>query len=349
MGVFSITLGNISDRIGRRRILLPALVLFSVLSGLTGMVGGVGMLILTRAIMGAAEGAFLPTSVAATAEASQPRRRGRNQGFQLGAFALFGFGFAPIVATQLLQIVPSWRYVFMLVAIPGLVIALLLFRILKDPPHLTRASTAPRRHIPWSDLFKSRNVILAAAGLVCAMSCVFVMGAMVPNYLTDHMKLSGPTMGFVMSAMGWGGFLGEFGVAGISDFIGRKRATIIAFIGAAISTWECFHVSAGIPMLFLWLGIVWFFGLGLTSILTGPVATEAVPPALTSSAIGMVSGIGEIFGGGIAPVVAGFVAQRFGIEHIFWIPMVGLSIGIVVSLGLLETAPRFIAKKLMAS
>jgi sugar phosphate permease len=88
--------------------------------------------------------------------------------------------------------------------------------------------------------------------------------------------------------------------------------------------------------LFLWLGIVWFFGLGLTSILTGPVATEAVPPALTSSAIGMVSGIGEIFGGGIAPVVAGFVAQRFGIEHIFWIPMVGLSIGIVVAWGYLK-------------
>jgi predicted MFS family arabinose efflux permease len=234
----------------------------------------------------------------------------------------------------------------MLVAIPGLVIALLLFRILKDPPHLTRASTAPRRHIPWSHLFKSRNVILAAAGLVCAMSCVFVM---VPNYLTDHMKLSGPTMGFVMSAMGWGGFLGEFGLAGISDFIGRKRATIIAFIGAAISTWEFFHVSAGIPMLFLWLGIVSFFGLGLTSILTGPVATEAVPPALTSSAIVMVSGIGEIFGGGIAPVVAGFVAQRFDIEHIFWIPMVGLSIGIVVSLGLLETAPRFIARDVLVN
>jgi sugar phosphate permease len=152
-----------------------------------------------------------------------------------------------------------------------------------------------------------------------------------------------------MSAMGWGGFLGEFGVAGISDFIGRKRATIIAFIGAAISTWEFFLVSAGIPMLFLWLGIVSFFGLGLTSILTGPVVTEAVPPALTSSAIGMMSGIGEIFGGGIASVVAGSVAQRFGIEHVFWIPMVGLSIGIIVSLGLLETAPRFIAKELMAS
>ena len=70
--------------------------------------------------MGVTEGSFCPASVAATADASEPQRRGLNQGLQLSTFALFGLGFGPILATQLLLIVPSWRWVFVLVAIPGL-------------------------------------------------------------------------------------------------------------------------------------------------------------------------------------------------------------------------------------
>jgi sugar phosphate permease len=83
-----------------------------------------------------------------------------------------------------------------------------------------------------------------------------------------------------------------------------------------------------------------FFGLGLTGILTGPIATEAVSPTLAATAIGMVSGVGEIFGGGIAPVIAGFVAKNYGIDQIFWIPVVGLAIGTVVACFIKESAPR---------
>ena len=44
--------------------------------------------------------------------------------------------------------------------------------------------------------------------------------------------------------------------------------------------------------------------------LTGPIATEAAPAGLISSAIGIVVGAGEIFGGGAAPSIAGWVAQH---------------------------------------
>ena len=68
------------------------------------------------------------------------------------------------------------------------------------------------------------------------MSCICVLGAMVPNYLIGHLHLAPVTMGLVMSGMGWGEFVGEFTVAGVSDRIGRRPATAIAFLGAAIST-----------------------------------------------------------------------------------------------------------------
>lgn len=340
-GIFSIAAGNISDRLGRRTILIPALILFSCLSGLTGMVGGLGALLAIRGLMGAAEGAYLATSVAAVAEASHPLRRGRNQGIQLGMFPLFGFGLGPILATQLLAVVPSWRHVFMIVAVPGLITAYVLYRLLREPPHLAAPPATRQSNGRWVEAVKNRNVVLAAASLVCTMSCVFVLGALVPSYLTDYRHLSITTMGFVMSAMGWCGFLGEIGVAGISDYIGRRAATVLAFVGALAGSWFFFHTSSGPVGLFAWLGVAAFFGLGLTSILTGPVATEAVPAALTSSAIGFVSGVGEIFGGGIAPVIAGFVAKNYGIQQIYWIPIIGLAIGIPVAFAIKESAPRF--------
>ena len=63
-----------------------------------------------------------------------------------------------------------------------------------------------------------------------------------------------------------------------------------------------------------------------------------------SSSVGVVAGAGEIFGGGVAPVIAGYVAQSYGIAEIFWIPLVGLCFGFVLSLMLRETAPRLVTR-----
>src|ERR1035437_9036135 len=103
-GVFAIVMGGVSDRIGYRKVLIPAIVLFSLLSGLSGIAAGFMSLLVIRAIMGLTEGSFCPTSFAATADASEPKRRGFNQGLQQCTFALFGLGFGPIIATQLLQV-----------------------------------------------------------------------------------------------------------------------------------------------------------------------------------------------------------------------------------------------------
>lgn len=144
-GIFAVTMGGVSDRIGRRKILIPSIWLFSILSGLSGMVTGLLGLIIVRAIMGMMEGSYCPTSFAATNEASAPERRGFNQGLQQCTFALFGLGFGPIIATQLLRVVPSWRWVFFIVAIPGLILGLLMFWSIREMPHLA-ASNPSERH-----------------------------------------------------------------------------------------------------------------------------------------------------------------------------------------------------------
>ena len=97
-GVFAALMGGLSDKIGRRKVLIPAIIGFSLLSGFSGLATGLLSLILIRAVMGFTEGSFCPTSFAATNDASAPHRRGFNQGLQQCGFALFGLGFAPIIA-----------------------------------------------------------------------------------------------------------------------------------------------------------------------------------------------------------------------------------------------------------
>ncbi|MFF9127162.1 MFS transporter [Streptomyces sp. NPDC014889] len=92
--------------------------------------------------MGITEGAFTPTAVAATAEASRPERRGLNMGMQQSTFALFGIGLGPIIATQLLRVLPSWHWVFGLMPVPGLVLAWFVFRTIRESDQLPAFESA---------------------------------------------------------------------------------------------------------------------------------------------------------------------------------------------------------------
>lgn len=339
-GVFAIVMGGVSDKIGYRKVLIPAIVLFSLLSGLSGYAVGFLSLLVIRSIMGFTEGSFCPTSFAATADASEPKRRGLNQGLQQSTFALFGLGFGPIIATQLLQVVPSWRWVFFIVAIPGFILAILMFFVIRDPAHVTAPAQHAKPSGNWLEIFKSRNIVLCMAALLCAMTGVFVLGAMLPNYLTDYLHLTVPQEGVVMSALGFGGFFGQFGLPGLSDIFGRRAIAVLGFIGAGILIRVFISTGPSLGPLFGLLFIISFFCLGLVALITGPIATESAPLGLVSSAIGIVVGVGEIFGGGIAPSIAGFIAQHYGIQSILYLALTGVTLGIVVCLFLKETAPR---------
>jgi len=340
-GIWAIAMGPVSDRIGRKKILVATMVAFSLLSSLSGLATTFASLMLIRAVMGVAEGAFAPASVAATGEASLPARRGFNQGLQLSMFSLLGLGFAPILATQLLRVLPSWHWVFMVSAVPGLIVATLISRTLKRETSSEMMSPRERAERPrWTALLRSRNVCLATLAILCAMTGIFVVSAMVPTYLVEVLHLPTQKMGFVVSAIGFGGFVGSFGVAGISDFIGRRRAAMIAFVGAAVLLYFFAHTGPNPKLLFAQLFGVSIFALGLLGLLSGPIATEAAPAGLVASSIGFVSGVGEIFGGGLAPVMAGFFAQHFGLPSTLTFALGGLVSGAIVSSFLLETAPR---------
>jgi MFS family permease len=340
-GVLAIVSGNLSDRIGHRKVLIPAILLFSVLSGVTGMAQGLVMLIVVRALMGAMEGSFCPTSFTAVAVASKPNRRGFNQGLQQSGFALLGLALGPIIATQLLAIGLSWRLIFWIVAVPGLAVGVLLMFVLREPKDTQAGELigATSHGGSWFRVLESRNIIVCMAALLCAMACVFVLSALVPVYLTDVLGLTPAQMGVVTSAIGFGGFIGQFGWPGLSDQFGRKPLAILGFVGATVSVFMFSRMGAAVAPLFVSLFLTSLFCLGNIALITGPIATESAPIGLVSSAIGLVVGAGEIFGGGVAPTIADFVARAYGLPSVLYVALTGVALGIVVCLFLRETAP----------
>jgi predicted MFS family arabinose efflux permease len=340
-GVSAVLFGGLSDRLGRRNVLVPAVIFFSLMSGASGMAGGLVSLLLIRAIMGAAEGAVAPTGVAVVVEASHPNRRGINNGFFQCAIALFGLGVAPIMATQLLE-VTSWRNVFLIAGIPGLIIAVILWKVVREPHqlHAAAGTTAPPRGA-FMSIFKHRNIPLSMLALLCAMVGIFVLSAFIPNYLADYLKLELTDRGIVSSAIGFGGAIGQFAIPAVSDWLGRRMATVLSFIISAVFLWFFIHTGAGNnTQLFVLLFGAALFNFGALAILAGPIPAEAAPPGLIATAAGVVIGAGEIFGGGVAPSIAGGVAATHGIQYTLWLTMGGLIAGLVVSLFLKETAPR---------
>jgi len=348
-GIAAFAMGYMSDRLGRRKVLIPSVVLFSLLSALSGVATGLLSLLIIRAIMGAAEGPVASTGVAVAVEASHPSRRGMNNGVFQCMISLFGLALGPLIATQLLA-VTSWRNVFMIVGIPGLIVAVIMFFVVREPAVVKTTGGTPAPRPSFGDLFKHRNVPLAMLTLMCAMTGIFVQAAMMPNYLIDYLKLSTTDMGYVTSAIGFGGCIGQFALPAISDIIGRKPATLLSFVVAAIFLYLFAQTGAdSLTTLFGLLFVAALFNFAALAILAGPVAAEAAPIGMIASVAGLVIGAGEIFGGGIAPAIAGRIAQATGIQNTLLFAIGGQVLGLILALMLKETAPRKVGDTLSRS
>jgi len=99
------------------------------------------------------------------------------------------------------------------------------------------------------------------------------------------------------------------------------------------------------------LAALFFVGWGVCSVFPlfmATVPSESVDDAHLATALGLCMGLGEIIGGAAAPAIAGYAADRVGLQAPLWI-MAGLTlVSAVLALGLRETAPRVLARRAAA-
>jgi predicted MFS family arabinose efflux permease len=343
-GISALFVGNLSDRVGRRRVLTVALVVFSLLIGASGLATGLLGLVAVRVIMGVADGAYTPASIAGTLQASASGRRGLNIGIQQMMLPVFGLGLAPLIVAGALRFI-DWRWIFLVFVVPGLAVARAVRQCLPADPPQPESRRPTLRDVlvatvaAWKTVLRFSNVRLAAFLMLCWLTCLISTSAFLPNYLIDHLKLPADQMGTVMSAIGLGGAAGTLLLATCSDRLGRKPVMILSSLGALASLYLLMNTGAQILPLFISLFLVHFFNNALITLTVGPLCSEAVPVSLMATASGLVIAVGELFGGGVAPVVVGHIAQHLGIDQILKLPVAMLAIGAVLCLAIRESRP----------
>jgi EmrB/QacA subfamily drug resistance transporter len=117
--------GGAADQIGRRRIFLIGITVFSIASIGCGLAPGVETLILARAIQGVGAALLIPCSLAIIGAAFGEKERGAAIGIWSGASAIAAGG-GPLLGGWLVDHV-SWRAIFLInpiIAVPTILIAL---------------------------------------------------------------------------------------------------------------------------------------------------------------------------------------------------------------------------------
>ncbi|CAG1004006.1 partial Riboflavin transporter RibZ, partial [Methanosarcinales archaeon] len=120
-----LSLGRISDMVGRKIIFAGGLALFTIGSGLCAISATEGQLILFRVIQGIGAALLMATGVAIVTHAFPPRERGKAMGL-IGTVVSIGSMVGPVMGGFLIQRV-GWQSIFYInlpVGIIGTVMAL---------------------------------------------------------------------------------------------------------------------------------------------------------------------------------------------------------------------------------
>ncbi len=337
-GLASLFLGNLSDRIGERRVLVATVIAFSALVAMSGLATGLLSLLLIRALMGFAEGGFVPASIVATIDASKPSRIGFTVGIQQMAAPLVGLGLGPLIAIGLLKVVPGWEWVFAVIALPGFLVAYLLARTIR--PRRARQTEPTAKPPSFGAALKHRNVVFGTLGMLCFLSSLHTLSALGPNYLTDHVGLSLDEMGLVLSAMGLGGVVGMIAVPAASDRLGRTPVMAVCMAIAVATLGAIAMLEPGQLALATLLAVDSAMISGVVATNIGPLLNASVTPKIAATATGIVVGLGEIMGGAVAPALAGGIAEAQGIHTVPYVSLVAAALGLAVVLFGLKEPPR---------
>jgi MFS family permease len=240
LGAFVV--GRWSDSIGLRKpFLIGALVLFSACSVLSGLAWSFGTLLASRIVMGLAEGPFLPICLAIIAAASADSRRGLNSGLVQNTFgSIIGNALAPFVLVRI-AVAYGWQEAFFIAGIPGLILAFLIWRFIKEPPPPEPGESRARASL--GALLAVRNMWL------CALMSCFAVGSIVVGAIFMPLYLAGPrgydplTWGNVMTWVGFSPAAGGILVTFLSDRFGRKPPLVLFAFAMAIA-----------PAALLWFG-----------------------------------------------------------------------------------------------
>jgi len=315
-------LGRISDRYGRRPVIIVAA--FGAALGylLFGIGGSLGMLLLGRIVQGLTAG-DLPALFAYLADITPPEKRARRFGM-LGALSGIGTMLGP-AAGGLLAAIDVDLPVFVTAGI-ALVIAVLSILLL--PESLTVGTRAARLDLASLHPFAVFRDVLKRPELRGLMAGLLLVGLPFGFFVNNFTVLGIDTIGWDATAIGLltacvgivdiviqGGLLGV-----LLPRIGERGVIVAGVVAQAVGL-------GALAVLASALAVPWLFVVGALALAAGQGAANATLDGVLSNAVGddeqgWIAGAAQSLNAGIgviAPILAGVMYVSLGHASPYWL------------------------------
>lgn len=232
MTIGALTIGALTDIIGRRKALLFAVASFSLFTLLCAFAPSMFVFGLWRFLAGIGLGGCLPTAIAIVNEHARSGRAGSATttvmtGYHVGAVltALLGILVIPDL---------GWRAMFVIGAAPALVLVPLMWKFLPESEVFARDKTSAGSTI--ASLFQGKYLRATIAFCVASfMGLLLVYG--LNTWLPQIMRAAGYNLGAALSlllVLNVGAVVGLIVAGAVADKAGIRRPAILWFITAAI-------------------------------------------------------------------------------------------------------------------
>nr|WP_256938529.1 MFS transporter [Rhodococcus qingshengii] len=318
----------VTDRWGRRRTLLAAVLTFSVAMGVCAIAPSPEIFGIGRVGVGLGAGVLMPTAAATLIEFADPGARARSV-----ALGFVGTSIGGILAGVLsLWLVPEYgfRAMFLAGMVPALIFLPAMLRYLPESPaylaargqhdaadaiatrygldHHTGSTSTPTPERGLRALFGNERTVATLLFWAITLVCLLVLFG-VATWLPALMKSAGYPLGAALSfllVLNVGGAAGALIGAMLADRYGIKPVTAAFFISAALSL---LAIATSPPLAVVYL-LVLLAGLGTTGtqILLNTYIGTFYPASCRATGLGMALGVGRI-GAIVGPTYGGlFVA-----------------------------------------
>lgn len=320
--------GFLADRFGRLSVLVAGYILFGIGTLLSGMVAGLGIFLIVRAITGIGEGTYYSPQYAISSEAIPKRYRGVSSAVINSGMAL-GISLGFIASSYLtFTLKKNWQFSFILFGVMTVVVAILISVFIKDNKHYKikqeKAKSLPEMNLK---LLFSKNHIFTYILIFCSLYGFFGMLTWLPYYLQTVRGVSGSQTGIIASLVPWASIPGAIFFGYVSDRIKNKKPLILflSLVGAACQF--VIPYASNYSLMIVGLVVYGLAGkLALDPVLVAYIA-ENTPSLMYSRAYGIFNFAGVV-SSVFAPYITGYFADLTGkLEIGFYLSGVLLLIG----------------------
>lgn len=312
MAIGGILIAPLADRLGRRKLILIALLLMTGGMIGSGFAGGVISLTLARVLVGIGIGTALACMAAITAEYAPPFYRNfavgsLQAGYPIGA-TLTGFVAASLLPSH------GWRFLLIGAGCVSALLVPLVFRympesvaFLKKARLADRDKTAALPKIAVSALFANGRFIptlLLWVAVFSGFMVLYFIVSWIPR-LAIAAGLDGPDSIYAASIYNIGAFSGTVGLSWLATHVRLQPIICVSMLFTAI----ILLIFGGVAMPVFWVMVTAFLlGIALQGGFNGlyPLAAQLYPVEIRSTGIGWAMGLGRA-GAVIGPLLGGYV------------------------------------------